>query len=106
VSAVASEPWTVPNLAQTWAALGWLVIAGSVGLFYLFVFVIGHWKASATAYALTLMPVVAVTLGAVLAGELITPEVVVGAALVVVAVYVGAIRRPSGRRRRVHDASR
>jgi drug/metabolite transporter (DMT)-like permease len=95
VSAVASESWTVPHLAQTWAALGWLVIPGSVGLFYLFIFVIGHWTASATAYALTLMPVVAVTLGAILASEPITPEIVVGAALVVIAVYVGAIRRPS-----------
>jgi drug/metabolite transporter (DMT)-like permease len=91
-SAVASEAWAVPGLARTWAAIGWLVVAGSVGLFYLFVFVIGRWTASATAYALTLMPVVAVTLGAILAGEPITLEVVIGAALVVVAVYVGAIR--------------
>jgi drug/metabolite transporter (DMT)-like permease len=91
-SAVASETWAVPDLARTWAAIGWLVVAGSVGLFYLFVFVIGRWTASATAYALTLMPVVAVTLGAVLANEPITPEVVVGTVLVVVAVYVGAIR--------------
>jgi drug/metabolite transporter (DMT)-like permease len=92
-SVAASEQWTVPHMARSWAALGWLVIAGSVGLFYLFVFVIGRWTASATAYSLTLMPVVAVTLGALLADEPITPEVVVGAALVVVAVYVGAIRR-------------
>ncbi len=92
-SALASEQWTVPHLARSWAALGWLVIAGSVGLFYLFVYVIGRWTASATAYSLTLMPVVAVTLGALLADEPITPEVVVGAALVVVAVYVGAIQR-------------
>ena len=81
------------HLARTWAALSWLVVAGSVGLFYLFVFVIGRWTASATAYSLTLMPVVAVTLGALLADEPITPEVVVGASLVVVAVYVGAVRR-------------
>jgi drug/metabolite transporter (DMT)-like permease len=92
-SVVASEAWTVPRLTATWAALGWLVIAGSVGLFYLFLFVIGRWTASATAYALTLMPVVAVTLGAILADEPVTPEVVVGAGLVVLAVYVGAIRR-------------
>jgi drug/metabolite transporter (DMT)-like permease len=91
-SAVASESWTMPQLARTWAALGWLVIAGSVGLFYMYLFVIGRWTASATAYSLTLMPVVAVTLGALLAGEPVTLEVVVGAALVVLAVYVGAIR--------------
>jgi drug/metabolite transporter (DMT)-like permease len=94
-SVVASEPWTVPRLAGTWAALSWLVVAGSVGLFYLFLYVIGHWTASATVYCLTLMPVVAVTLGALLAGEPVTPETVAGAALVVLAVYVGAIRRPT-----------
>ena len=96
-SVVAGERWTVPEQARTWAALSWLVILGSVGLFYLFLFVIGRWTASASVYALTLMPVVAVTLGALLAGEPITPEVVAGAALVVLAVYVGAIRRPTGR---------
>ncbi len=72
-------------------------MAGSVGLFYLFLFVMGHWTASATVYALTLMPVVAVTLGAWLVREPITPEIVAGAALVVLAVYVGALRRrPAG----------
>jgi drug/metabolite transporter (DMT)-like permease len=96
-SAVASESWIVPDQARTWAALSWLVVAGSVGLFYLFLFVIGHWTASATVYSLTLMPVVAVTLGALLASEPVTPEVVAGAALVVLAVYVGAVR-PNGRR--------
>lgn len=98
-SVAASEPWTVPEQARTWAALAWLVIPGSVGLFYLFVFVIGRWTASATVYALTLMPVVAVALGAFLADEPITPEVIGGAALVVLAVYVGAIRRSSTKAR-------
>ncbi len=91
-SVVLAESWTVPQSGRTWAALAWLVIAGSVGLFYLVLFVIGRWTASATAYSLTLMPIVAVSLGALLAGEPITVEVVVGAALVVLAVYVGAIR--------------
>jgi len=92
-SVVAAESWIVPEQARTWASLGWLVVAGSVGLFYLALFVIGRWTASASAYVLTLMPVVAVALGALLADEPITPEVVGGAALVLLAVYVGAIRR-------------
>jgi drug/metabolite transporter (DMT)-like permease len=54
--------------------------------------VIRRWTASATAYSLTLMPVVAVTLGALFAGEPVTLEVIVGAGLVVLAVYVGAVR--------------
>ncbi|MDQ3734547.1 MAG: EamA family transporter, partial [Actinomycetota bacterium] len=73
-SVVAAESWIVPEQARTWASLGWLVIAGSVALFYLALFVIGRWTASASAYILTLMPVVAVALGALLADEPITLE--------------------------------
>ena len=84
------EEWTVPPTGRTWAVLVWLAVPGSIGLFALFVFVIKRWTASATVYALTLMPVVAITLGAVLADEPVTVELVVGGALVMAAVYVGA----------------
>jgi len=98
-SVVAAESWIVPEQARTWASLGWLVVAGSVGLFYLALFVIGRWTASASAYVLTLMPVVAVVLGALLADEPITPEVVGGTALVLLAVSVGAVRRTTTKTR-------
>lgn len=92
------EEWVLPRSAETWAALGWLVVAGSVGLFMLFLFVVIRWTASATTYALTLMPVVAVTLGVILAGEEVRWEVIAGGVLVISAVYVGALsgtRRPA-----------
>lgn len=89
------ESWMLPALASTWLALFWLVFAGSVGLFGLFVFVIKTWKASASVYALTLMPLVTVGLGAVLLGEPVSAQTVGGGALVVLGVYVGAL---SGRR--------
>jgi drug/metabolite transporter (DMT)-like permease len=85
------EGWEVPQAASTWAVLAWLVVPGSIGLFALFVFVITRWTASATVYALTLMPVVAITLGAVVEDEAVTPELVAGGALVMAAVYVGAL---------------
>jgi drug/metabolite transporter (DMT)-like permease len=94
-SAVSGEAWIVPREARTWLVLVWLVVGGSVGLFGLFVFVISRWTASASAYAITLMPVVSVTLGAVLADEVITPEVIAGGALVVFGVYAGALARRS-----------
>jgi drug/metabolite transporter (DMT)-like permease len=81
----------LPQTTRTWFVLAWLVVVGSVGLFILFLFVIARWTASATVYALTLMPVVAVTLGALLADEPVTVEVLAGGALVLVAVYIGAI---------------
>ncbi|HEV3471662.1 MAG TPA: EamA family transporter [Actinomycetota bacterium] len=85
------ERWTLPATSQTWFVVGWLVVAGSVGLFVLFLFVIARWTASASVYALTLMPLVAVTLGALLKDEPITTELIVGGALVLFAVYIGAI---------------
>lgn len=45
------------------------------------------------------MPVVAVALGALLADEPITSEVVGGTTLVLLAVYVGAIRRTTTKTR-------
>lgn len=90
-SLASGEEWRLPETGRTWIVLLWLVIAGSIGLFALFLFVIKRWAASASVYALTLMPVVAVTLGAVLADEEVTPTLVAGGVLVLTAVYVGAL---------------
>jgi drug/metabolite transporter (DMT)-like permease len=90
-SLVFNEPWMLPRQTQTLAALAWLVVAGSVGLFQLFLYVVQRWTASASVYAVTAMPVVAVILGALLLDQPITARVVVGGAMVLAAVYVGAI---------------
>jgi drug/metabolite transporter (DMT)-like permease len=84
------ERWPLPQQTQTWIALSWLVVLGSVGLFQLFLYVIRRWTASATVYSLAAMPVVAVALGAVLLNQPITIETLLGGSLVVAAVYVGA----------------
>lgn len=97
-SLVFGEEWELPQSAATSGAVVWLVIPGSIGLFALFVFVIKRWTASATVYALTLMPVVAITLGALVKDEPVTVELLAGGALVMAAVYVGAL---SGRRETV-----
>ena len=90
------EEWVVPQRAKTWIVLGWLAVAGSVGLFVLFLYVIKRWTASATVYALTLMPIVAVILGTLFADEVITAELLIGGALVMTAVYVGALSGRTG----------
>jgi drug/metabolite transporter (DMT)-like permease len=89
------ERWVLPSNARAWLLLGYLTVAGSVGLFVLFLYVIERWSASATVYSLALMPMVAVTLGALLADEPITWKVILGGAMVLAAVYLGA---QSGRR--------
>lgn len=85
------ESWIVPGDTQTWFVLVWLVIAGSIGLFSLFLYVIARWTASASVYAVTLMPVVAVTLGVLFADEELTVELLLGGVLVLAAVYIGAL---------------
>jgi len=87
------EQWVLPQEGITLIAVSWLVIAGSVGLFQLWLFVIKRWTASATVYALTGMPVIAALLGIVILDQPVTMEVLAGGVLVIVAVYVGAIAK-------------
>lgn len=92
------QSWALPSENKTWAALGWLVIMGSVGFFGLYLYIIERWTASAASYITTLFPVVAITLGAVFADEDVSIELIFGAVLVLAAVYIGALssaaRRP------------
>jgi drug/metabolite transporter (DMT)-like permease len=91
LSLVVGEDWTLPTVANTWAAFTYLVFIGSVVLFYLYLFVLARWTASATAYAFLLFPVATVPLAAWLAGEVITASFVVGGALGLFGVWLGAI---------------
>jgi drug/metabolite transporter (DMT)-like permease len=93
LSLVAGEPRALPTDAVTWAAMGYLVLFGSVGLFSLYVFALQRWTASAVSYSTLLMPVVAVVLAAVLLGERISPSFVLGSAVILGGVYVGAFLR-------------
>jgi drug/metabolite transporter (DMT)-like permease len=76
--------------AETWIALGDLVV-GSAVLFVGFFFIIRRWTASASSYATVLFPVVALVVGALVGGEAVRPSFLLGAALVVAGVYVGAL---------------
>ena len=89
-SLLAGEPRVLPSAAQTWLAVGYLALVGSVVVFGLFLYVIARWSASATSYILLLMPLVTVPASAVLLREPITPAFLLGAAFVLVGVYVGA----------------
>jgi drug/metabolite transporter (DMT)-like permease len=97
VSAVAGEAWALPRQPAAVAAVAYLVTLGSVGLFVLVLLVVRRWTASATSYTFVLFPVVTLALGAWLADEPVTGQAVVGAALVMVGVWVGALS-PAARR--------
>jgi drug/metabolite transporter (DMT)-like permease len=91
ISLFAREVPRLPSLPATWMALLYLVFFGSIGTFVLALYVLSRWTASATSYALVLMPVVTVLFAAWLAGEAVTGILLVGGVLVLSGVYVGAL---------------
>jgi drug/metabolite transporter (DMT)-like permease len=57
-------------------------------------YLLARWTASATSYAFLLFPLVAIALGALLFAEPVQPSFLLGGAVVVAGVYIGAIYRP------------
>ena len=98
ISLLAGEDWVLPRQADTWAAATYLVLAGSVVVFWLFIFVVRRWTASAVSFQFLLIPLATIPISAVLTGEVITPLMLVGGAVVLAGVYVGAFA-PTLRRR-------
>ena len=90
LSLLTAEDLSLPQQTETWAAVGYLVVFGSVVMFALFVFTLQRWTASAVSYVTLLMPLVTVALAAVLTDERITPSFVLGGAVILGGVYVGA----------------
>lgn len=91
LSRVSAETWVWPQLTATWISILYLVVIGSMLVFALFVYVLARWTASAASYQLVLMPFVTVVLGALLRGETVNPLLLVGGALVLIGVWVGAL---------------
>ncbi|MBB1261382.1 DMT family transporter [Streptomyces alkaliterrae] len=91
-SLAAGDRWELPVRAATWWALGYLVVAGSVLTFVLYLFVIGRWGASRAAYVFVLVPVVTIVLSAWLDDEPLTGYLLFGAPLILLGVYLGALR--------------
>lgn len=105
LSRLTGEQWILPTGPNTWIAFAYLSLIGSVGVFYLYLHVLSRWTASATSYAFLLMPVSTVVIAALLAGEVITTSFVIGAALVIAGVWVGAIQRKPRQEPEVTEAT-
>lgn len=88
----AGERWALPRTTEARVAVLYLVLVGSVLMFFLYLFVLGRWSASATSYQTVLSPIVTIVAGALLAGERIGWVLVAGGALVLAGVYFGALR--------------
>jgi drug/metabolite transporter (DMT)-like permease len=90
-SLLAGEPWNIPTQTDTWIAFTYLVVIVTVVTFLLYMFVLSKWTASGTSYGFVLIPLVTMVLAATLVGEQITINFLVGAALVLSGVFIGAL---------------
>ena len=94
-SVAAGEVRHLPREALTVLALGYLVLAGSVLLFVLYLVTLRYWPASRTAYVFVLSPTGAVALSAWLDAEPVGPGLVLGGLAALAGVYFGALRPQS-----------
>ncbi len=92
LSLLVGEKWSLPAGAATWAAFGYLVVLGTMLVFYLWLFVLARWPATKTTYAFIFLPLVGVVMSVLLTGEVITPSFVLGAAVALLGVWLGALR--------------
>jgi drug/metabolite transporter (DMT)-like permease len=91
------EGMFIPSQPTTWAALLYLVVPGSVGVFGLMLFLLQRWTATGVSFQAVLSPIVSIALSAWLLDEPVTSGLFVGGVLVIAGVYIGALA-PSRRR--------
>ena len=89
-STLTGEQWVLPVRPESWLALGYLVVFATIVNFTLTLFVLSRWSASVASYGFLLSPLVTIILGALLLGEHVQPAFLLGGALVLTGVYVGA----------------
>jgi drug/metabolite transporter (DMT)-like permease len=90
-SLVADEPIVLPQRTETWAAMAYLVVVGSVVVFLLYLIVLRYWAASRASYGFVIIPFVTLALSAWLDNEPVGVGLVLGGLLVLAGVYVGAL---------------
>jgi drug/metabolite transporter (DMT)-like permease len=82
------RPHPLDYSGHVWLAWGYLVVFGSMAAFTAYVWLLGNAPISLVATYAYVNPVVAVILGALILDEPITPGILVGGAVIVVAVAV------------------
>jgi drug/metabolite transporter (DMT)-like permease len=92
-SLAVGDRWTLPERAETWWAIAYLVVAGSILTFILYLQLIARWGPSRSSYAFVVIPIVTIMLSAWLDDEPLTLSLLIGAPMVLLGVYLGALRR-------------
>jgi drug/metabolite transporter (DMT)-like permease len=92
-------PWLVPHVPVTaWIALGYLVVAGSLVAFTAYIWLLHHAPISLVSTYAYVNPVIAIALGVLFAGEVLTGQVVLAAVTVVIGVVLVVSIERSGTR--------
>lgn len=92
LTVVAGDTIAAPRQVDTIWAVAYMVLIGSVVVFTLYVVVLDRWDASRANYGFVIVPVVTVLVSAWLLDEPVTAGLVIGGALVLAGVYLGALR--------------
>ena len=87
-SLLLQEDHALPStFAAIWPVI-YLTLAGSLGAYVIFTWLVGHWAVTSASYVGVVVPVIAVFLGAIVLSETRSPETYLGAVIVVAAVIV------------------
>lgn len=103
-SLAAGDDWRVPERAGTWWALVYLVVAGSVLTFVFYLTLIQRWGPSRAAYVFVVVPVVTIIASAWLDDEPLTASLLLGAPLILLGVWLGALREADERGEQAEQA--
>lgn len=94
ITLIVGDEIVLPDITQTWLAVGYMVVIGTGVVFSLYVYVLQFWPASRGAYSFVLIPPFTALFGAWLLDEQVGIAFVLGASLVLAGVYYGALRKP------------
>jgi drug/metabolite transporter (DMT)-like permease len=93
VSLVLGESHAIPVTAAAWLPILYLTLAGSLGAFVLYSWLVTHWSVSNASLLGVIVPIIAVIVGSIGKGEQPATLTYVGAAIVVSAILI-ALRAP------------
>lgn len=96
VSTAIGESHAIPSAISAWVAIGYLTVAGSLGAFVLYSWLVTNWSVSNASLLGVTVPIIAVIVGGLVKGEQPAALTYVGAAVVVSAILI-ALRAPHPR---------
>lgn len=82
----------LPADGATWAAVGYLAVAGSVVTFLIYFWLLKTWNATTMSFIAVFTPVIALGLGVVVLGERLTAWMGLGAALILAGILLALLQ--------------